>query len=199
VTGITQQRCFSVPYATALAVSAAAPLTRKPRVQHAAQASEPCRPSLWRSRGSLAMFAAIRRASSRVNLQSGPAWGRPANQSRCRRAGQQNRTYGLGHDGARGAVQGTKITAGRGLAEREQKASTNWRGHDDVMQIRSFRGLGEPARGHRIIECARWIGTRSAQSIRASGHPRRINRPDPPHPTNAAETSENSSRGAVHT
>ena len=22
---------------------------------------------------------------------------------------------------------------------------TNWRGHDDVMQIRSFRGLGEPA------------------------------------------------------
>jgi hypothetical protein len=23
--------------------------------------------------------------------------------------------------------------------------NTNWRGHDDVMQIRSFRGLGEPA------------------------------------------------------
>jgi hypothetical protein len=26
------------------------------------------------------------------------------------------------------------------------KASTNWRGHDDVMQVRSFRGSGEPAR-----------------------------------------------------
>ena len=70
----------------------------------------------------------------------------PANQSRCRRAGQQDRTYCLGHDGARGAVQGTEITAGSDLADRKQKASTNWRGHDDVMQIRSFRGSGEPAR-----------------------------------------------------
>ena len=26
-----------------------------------------------------------------------------------------------------------------------QKATTNWRGHDDVMQKRSFRGSGEPA------------------------------------------------------
>ena len=70
----------------------------------------------------------------------------PANQSRCRRAGQQDRTYCLGHDGARGAVQGTEITAGSDLADRKQKASTNWRGHDDVMQIRSLRGSGEPAR-----------------------------------------------------
>jgi transposase len=46
----------------------------------------------------------------------------PANRSRFRRAGQQDRTYGLGHDGARRAVQGTKITAGSGLAERKQKA-----------------------------------------------------------------------------
>ena len=45
-----------------------------------------------------------------------------------------------------GAVQGTEITAGSDLADRKQKASTNWRGHDDVMQIRSFRGSGEPAR-----------------------------------------------------
>src|ERR1700751_2676721 len=52
----------------------------------------------------------------------------------------------LGHDGARGAVQGTEITAGSDLADGKQKASTNWRGHDDVMQIRSFRGSGEPAR-----------------------------------------------------
>ena len=26
-----------------------------------------------------------------------------------------------------------------------QREYTNWRGHDDVMQKRSFRGLGEPA------------------------------------------------------
>ena len=46
----------------------------------------------------------------------------PANQSRCRRAGQQDRTYCLGDDGARGAVQGTEITAGSDLADRKQKA-----------------------------------------------------------------------------
>jgi hypothetical protein len=40
----------------------------------------------------------------------------------------------------------------------------NWRGHDDVMQTRSI-GSGEPA----------W--TRSAQSIMASGHTDRTNRP----------------------
>ena len=67
----------------------------------------------------------------------------------------------------RGVVQGTEITAGSDLADRKQKASKNWRGHDDVMQIRSFRGSGEPARSS-YYQCARWIGTRSAQSIRAS-------------------------------
>ena len=69
--------------------------------------------------------------------------GAPADQGRCRRAGQQDRTHGLGHDGAWRAVQGAKIAAGSGIDE--QVASTNWRGHDDVMQIRSFRGSGEPA------------------------------------------------------
>ena len=37
------------------------------------------------------------------------------------------------------------------------------------MQIRSFRGLGEPAWVNAPPKCALSIGTRSAQSIRASG------------------------------
>ena len=31
-------------------------------------------------------------------------------------------------------------------ADSRQKVIRNWRGHDDVMQTRSFRGSGEPAR-----------------------------------------------------
>lgn len=47
------------------------------------------------------------------------------------------------------------------------------------MQIRLFRGSGEPAWVNaRLLKCAFLFGTRSAQSIRASGHTRRINRPD---------------------
>ena len=70
----------------------------------------------------------------------------PANQSRSRSRWPTRSHVWPGPCGSRGAVQGTKITTGSGLAEREQRASTNWRGHDDVMQIRSFRGSGEPAR-----------------------------------------------------
>jgi hypothetical protein len=47
------------------------------------------------------------------------------------------------------------------------------------MQIRSFRGSGEPVWVIALLyKCVLTIGTRSAQSIRASGHIRRINRPD---------------------
>ena len=46
------------------------------------------------------------------------------------------------------------------------------------MQIRSFRGSGEPVWVIALLKCVLTIGTRSAQSIRASGHTRRINRPD---------------------
>jgi hypothetical protein len=45
----------------------------------------------------------------------------------------------------------------------------NWRGHDDVMQTRSIRGSGEPVWVIALLKCARTIGTRSAQSIMASG------------------------------
>ena len=45
----------------------------------------------------------------------------------------------------------------------------NWRGHDDVMQTRSIRGSGEPAWVIALLKCALTIGTRSAQSIMASG------------------------------
>jgi transposase len=39
-------------------------------------------------------------------------------------------------------------------------------------------GIGRTRLGQRILECVLTIGTRSAQSIRASGHTSRINRPD---------------------
>ena len=45
----------------------------------------------------------------------------------------------------------------------------NWRGYDDVMQTRSIRGSGEPVWVIALLKCARTIGTRSAQSIMASG------------------------------
>ena len=45
----------------------------------------------------------------------------------------------------------------------------NWRGHDDVMQTRSIRGSGEPVWVIALLKCALMIGTRSAQSIMASG------------------------------
>jgi hypothetical protein len=48
------------------------------------------------------------------------------------------------HDGARRALQGTEVAAG-GVAV-NGRVIRNWRGHDDVMQTRSFRGSGEPAR-----------------------------------------------------
>jgi hypothetical protein len=60
-----------------------------------------------------------------------------------------------------------------------QIGDTNWRGHDEVMQIRSFWGSGEPAWVNALLlKCAFLFGTRSAQSIRASGHTCRSNRPD---------------------
>jgi hypothetical protein len=45
-------------------------------------------------------------------------------------------------------VRGERFKEPRLLRKRHSRsrsASTNWRGHDDVMQIRSFRGSGEPA------------------------------------------------------
>src|SRR2546430_7372275 len=42
-------------------------------------------------------------------------------------------------------------------------------GHDDVMQTRSIRGSGEPVWVIALLKCALTIGTRSAQSIMASG------------------------------
>ena len=70
--------------------------------------------------------------------------GPSANQGCCRCTRQQDRTHGLGHDGARRAVQGAEIVAG-GLAVSSRQSHRNWRGHNDVMQTRSFQGSGEPA------------------------------------------------------
>ena len=70
--------------------------------------------------------------------------GTSADQGRCCRAGQQNRAYGVGHDGTRRTLQGAEIALGSGIANSRSRASMNWRGHDDVMQIRSFRGSENP-------------------------------------------------------
>jgi hypothetical protein len=51
----------------------------------------------------------------------------------------------VGHDGTPRAVQRAEGAVG-GVGADEERVTTNWRGHDDVMQIRSFRGSGEPAR-----------------------------------------------------
>jgi hypothetical protein len=83
---------------------------------------------------------------------------------------------GLGHDGPRGTLRGAEIVPGGGIAV-TAKTSTNWRGHDDVMQIRSFRGSGEPV----------WVNAYSNACLRLGPDPRRalgpaatsrINRPD---------------------
>ena len=88
--------------------------------------------------------------------------GSSADQGRCRCTCQQNRTYGLGHDGARRAVQGAEVVAG-GLAVSHRKSHRNWRGHNDVMQARSFRGSGEPA----------WVIASSNACFRLGPDPRR--------------------------
>jgi transposase len=54
----------------------------------------------------------------------------------------------------RGAVQGAEVAAVSVGGSSTQKDIRNWRGHDDVMQTRSFRGSGEP-----VSECWLMIGT----------------------------------------
>jgi hypothetical protein len=86
------------------------------------------------------------RAAARYETALARAYhGTSADQGRCCRAGQQNRTYGVGHDGTRRTLQGAEIALGSSIAKSRSRASMNWRGHDDVMQIRSIRGSGEPA------------------------------------------------------
>ena len=94
----------------------------------------------WRD-GCHPICAPARHKAALARASDGPS----ADQSRCRCTCQQNRTDGLGHDGARRAVQGAEVVAGRRSCQQQAKVTTNWRGHDDVMQIRSFRGSGEPA------------------------------------------------------
>ena len=56
-----------------------------------------------------------------------------------------------------------KLLPGGIAVNGRQKATTNWRGHDDVMQIRSFRGSGEPA----------WVNASSNACERLGPDPRR--------------------------
>jgi hypothetical protein len=45
----------------------------------------------------------------------------------------------------------------------QKTGNTNWRGHDDVMQIRSFRGSGEPV----------WVSALPSAGVRLGSDPRR--------------------------
>ena len=104
---------------------------------------------------------------------------------------QQNRADGLGHHSSRRRdPRGTEIVDG-GIRDASEDSNTNWRGHDDVMQIRSFRGSGEPA----------WVTAYSNACLRLGPDPRRAlgpaatpatstGRTRDRTPTNAAETSE---------
>ena len=70
--------------------------------------------------------------------------GAPTNNGCCGRAGQQDCAHGLGHHGPWREIQGADAVDG-GITDASRWIGiTNWRGHDDVMQIRSFRGSGEP-------------------------------------------------------
>jgi len=84
--------------------------------------------------------AAARDEAALARSSDGPS----ADQGRRRCTCQQNRTHSLGHDGARRAVQGAEVVAG-GVAVSSRKSHRNWRGHNNVMQTRSFRRSGEPA------------------------------------------------------
>ncbi len=103
---------------------------------------------------SLFAMAACGRCHGRYPICA-PAWhkaalacayyGASADHGGCRRTGQQDRTDGLGHDGCTVSGLKSRDCFRRRHRQSELTGSRNWRVHDDVMQIRSFRGLGEPA------------------------------------------------------
>ena len=70
----------------------------------------------------------------------------PAHEGGCGRAGQQDYGDGLGYHDPRGETQGADATNGGITDTTRQIGTTNWRGYDGAMQIRSFRGSQEPVR-----------------------------------------------------
>ena len=109
------------------------------------------------------------RAQAR-NAEAALAW--PIDGASPHRSGgrrQQDCADGVSHHGPRREIQGAETVAG-GMSTPTDIGNTNWRGHDDVMQLRLFRGSGEPAWVNApILKCVSLFGTRSAPSIRASG------------------------------
>jgi hypothetical protein len=69
----------------------------------------------------------------------------------------------LGHHGPGREIQGAEAIAGGMRQVSSLIGNTNWRGHDDVVQIRLFRGLGEPA----------WVNAPSSAGERLGPDPRR--------------------------
>src|SRR6516165_3140675 len=71
----------------------------------------------------------------------------------------------------RWAIQGGERTAGSGIDGMELKVLTNWRGHDDVMQIRSIRGSGEPAWVIASLNACLRLGPDPRRALRPAAHP----------------------------
>jgi hypothetical protein len=112
-----------------------------------------------RRHGRHPICAPTRHETALARSSDGPS----ADQGCCSCTCEQDRTHGLGHDGARRAVQGAEVVAGSIAVNSRQEVITNWRGHDDVMQTRSFRGSGEPA----------WVNASSNACLRLGPDPRR--------------------------
>ena len=99
------------------------------------------------------------------HAEAAMAWtvdGAPPNQAGGRRTGKQDCADGLGHHRPRRSIQGAEAIAG-GLKSPAETGNTYWRGHDDVMQIRSFRGSGEPV----------WVSALPSAGVRLGPDPRR--------------------------
>ena len=94
-------------------------------------------------------------SGSRVSWNAGRSRSLPSHwPTRC--------THGLGHDGARERYKEPRLLPWRHSRQRTETL-TNWRGHDDVMQTRSFRGSGAPA----------WVSASLNACLRLGPDPRR--------------------------
>jgi len=89
--------------------------------------------------------------------------GASTDEGRSGRARQQDCSHRLGHHDPRREIPSTEAVAGSVRDASRRIGNTHWRGHDDVMQTRSFRGSGEPV----------WVSARLSASFRLGPDPRR--------------------------
>jgi hypothetical protein len=79
------------------------------------------------------------------------------------------------------ALKRKKIQGGEAARQRQRRQGKKFEGIGEDRRRNANKvvaGIGRTRLGHRTLKCVRTIGTRSAQSIMASGHTGRTNRPD---------------------